>query len=280
MKTPKGKGIYIWLVKELLKIYGSFDGIAQAAGVLGFSHVELKVTQSYYRYNLRRVGERWINDLVPPLVEAFHKKGIEVWGWGYVYPYSLDRTADTIASQVKELDLDGFIFNAEPEFKGRATQADYLAGKVRNLLPDTPLGLSSYRFPEYHPPFPFAQFMRYCDFHNQQVYWAGKTNPAEQLRESIKQLKPYADKPFVPIGAALQEYVWPLTPALVQDFIDGTQSNFGWVMQSSSDIDTFGSYRSSDYATAGERPKFVVVYTIPGPKTFIQPGLIGLGKGL
>ena len=223
---PQGKGIYVWYIKTLLKIYGSFDAIAQEAVKLGFKHVELKVTNGAGRYNLRPVkngaGIIWKDDLVGPFVEAMHKKGIKVYGWGYVYPNLVDVTARAIAKRVTSFDLDGFIVNAEHEFKGHSKVAGRLAGKIRQLLPDAILGLSSYRYPDMHPSFPFAEFMHQFDFHNQQVYWAGRSNPAKQLNDSIDQLKPLSDKPFVPIGFAYKEHGFEPQPKELLEFAQET----------------------------------------------------------
>lgn len=219
---PKGKGIYIWYVKTLLKIYGSFDAIADEAVRLGFRHIELKVTNGAFKYNLKMTPTGWKDVLVPPLVKALQARGIKVYGWGYVYPNLIDRTANTIADRVIQLGLDGFVVNAEAEFKGERAKAGQLAGRLRKLLPNTILALSSYRFPDLHRTFPFGEFMNMFDFHNQQLYWAGKSNPAQQLGESISQLTPYANKPFVPIGFAYTEHGFMPKPPELWEFAEET----------------------------------------------------------
>ena len=57
--------------------------------------------------------------------------------------------------------------------------------------------------------------------------------------------------------------------ANVEDFIDGTLSNYGWLLEAPS-CELLGNspqaqqdWRSSDYDTASQRPKLVVVYVVP-----------------
>lgn len=46
----------------------------------------------------------------------------------------------------------------------------------------------------------------------------------------------------------------------LKEMWNGTWPNYGWLFKATSELDNAYGYRSSDYATAGERPKMVIVY--------------------
>jgi hypothetical protein len=68
-----------------------------------------------------------------------------------------------------------------------------------------PVALSAYRFPNYHPEFPWYEFASGCNYHMPQVYWQppSKVNgPVVELEQSIQQLNRIKVLPIVPIGRA------------------------------------------------------------------------------
>jgi hypothetical protein len=62
----------------------------------------------------------------------------------------------------------------------------------------------------------------------------------------------------------LGEKQWSLTPAKVQEWFVGTFTNNGILVKMDTENTDLHAFRSSDYATAGERPKLVIAYTLPG----------------
>ncbi|KKK68594.1 hypothetical protein LCGC14_2942510, partial [marine sediment metagenome] len=61
----------------------------------------------------------------------------------------------------------------------------------------------------------------------------------------------------------------------VQKFVDGTYSNFGWLMYAPA-VENLGAgadqssnaFRASDYSTASERPKLVVIHAVAAAEGF------------
>lgn len=49
----------------------------------------------------------------------------------------------------------------------------------------------------------------------------------------------------------------------VQNFVNGTWSNYGWGLYTTTASSLENDFRTSDWTTASERPKLVVVYTVP-----------------
>lgn len=215
-----GKGYYLWQIKR------AFDGdpakIADAAKQAGLSHILIKVADGVYNYNVVDGV-----DLVPGLVSALRSRGISPWGWQYVYGVNASNEAKRAITRVNQLGLDGFVVNAEKEFKApnMADVAKAYMQELRAGLPDLQIGLSTYRYPKLHAPFPFTAFLEFCDLNFPQIYWVGSSNPAQQLKRSIdeyKELTPVL--PFIPTGAAYGEGSWSPTASQVIEFLQAAQA--------------------------------------------------------
>ena len=222
--TEHGKGAFLWRVKNL---YGQDASkidphdIAQRALEMNFDWVTVKIANAAYRYNLR--PPNWTDDILPSMVKALQKVGIPVWGWHYVYGYSPYAEAKVAIDRMNDLGLDGYIINAEVEYKHKQASASiFMQEIVKNIT--KPIGLSSYRYPEYHPGLPWKEFLAGCDYHMPQIYWEQLRNPVEQWEESHKQLKALADLPFMPTGAAYANKGWKPTNQEMIDFFDAVKA--------------------------------------------------------
>lgn len=242
-RLPVGKGYYIWQIRAA-------DGpsparYVQAALQAGLSHVIIKFTQTKYRYN---------HDVdLADYVAAFQDAGLAVWGFHYacggvwIDDYGTPHTdgpapeieADFGAAYAIDLGLDGYVINAEKEFKVRNPQpraarfCDRLVNQLDGLMP---IALSTYRYPESHPEFPFDTFIEICQAGMPQVYWIHNNNPAEQLRETLRQWSERTDIPIIPTGATFKEHGWIAKADEVQEFLTSSKDsrlqgcNF-WVWQ-------------------------------------------------
>lgn len=217
----QGKGYYLWKIDRVEG--GNPYRIAEAAHQAGLSHVLIKIADGRYNYNVDKERNK---DLVPPLIAALRARGIQPWGWHYIYGKYPVTEARRSIERVRELNLDGFIVNAEKEFKFTSMEAparEYMI-EVRRNLPNTPIGLSTYRYPSYHRPFPFETFLEYCDLNMPQVYWVQANNPGAQLLKSMREyqtVKPW--RQYFPTGAAYGEHGWRATPEQVTAFLEAVQ---------------------------------------------------------
>lgn len=214
----QGKGFYIWKIADCEK--GSPGAIATVAYQSRLTHVLIKVANGLYAYNYDY--ERRI-DFVPEVVSALRARGIQVWGWHYVYGTDPAGEARIAARRVRELGLDGYAIDAEGEYKapGRRSAASTFMRLLRTSLPDTPLALSSFRYPSYHPQLPWREFLEKCDINMPQVYWMQANNPGTQLRRSLQEfqnMNPF--RPVFPTGAAFREHGWQPTPGEVTEFLE------------------------------------------------------------
>jgi hypothetical protein len=217
----QGKGFFIWIIQECEK--GDPNRIAALAQEAQLSHVLIKVAHEEFSYNITKAGV----DTVPPLVQALRARNIEVWGWHYVKGYNPVGEATKAIARVRQLDLDGYVINAEAEYKepGKRAAAKKFMDRLRPGLPNTPIALSSYRYPRYHPQLPWREFLEKCDFNMPQVYWLQAHNAGDQLRACVREFQ--AMTPFrkiIPTGSAFREHGWQPTPAEVQDFLETCHS--------------------------------------------------------
>lgn len=212
----QGKGIFLWQVKRVGG--GDANTIAEQAKAAGLTHLLIKVADGRYSYNITNGV-----DMVPALVTALRARGIKAWGWQYVYGTDPPAEAKKAIERVQAFNLDGFVVNAEMQFKakGMDVKAKKYMQELRKGLPSLPIGLSTYRYPTVHYEFPFRAFLDYCNFAMPQVYWVGSVNAGQQLKKSYSEyqsLKP--GLPIVPTGAAYAEGSWGPTPQQLNEFMN------------------------------------------------------------
>ncbi len=219
----KGNGFYIWKIENCEK--GSPQEIASTAKEAGLSHVLVKVADRFYPHNISPDGKQ---DYVPPLAEALHAQGIQVWGWQYVYGYEPIPEARMAIQRISQLELDGFVIDAEKEYKlpGRDQAARRYLGELRSRFPDFPLALSSFRFPTLHPQIPWSTFFEHVNLNMPQVYWEKAHNPAAQLARTLREFRNIAPRrPVFPTGAAYKGGGWRPTVEDVTEFMKAVKSN-------------------------------------------------------
>ena len=218
--TLQGKGFFTYILPECEG--GKPADILAAAQAAGLSHVLVKIANGVYPFGVDASG-----DYTAPVVQALRGAGITVWGWHYVYGSNPAIEASIAIQRVQTLGLDGYVVDAEEEYKqpGKDNAARQFMTAVRSTL-TCPIALSSYRFPNYHPELPWSVFLEFCDLHMPQVYWEQSHNAGNQLRESKRQCDALPNaKPYLPTGAAYgTPPVWDPTPADVTDFLNTAQA--------------------------------------------------------
>lgn len=215
----QGKGFYIWQIVRCEG--GNAQAIANAAQAAGLSHVLIKIADGTSPYNIVSGIDR-----VPPVVGALRARGISPIGWHYVYGYDPEGEADIALQRINQLGLDAYVVDAEAQYKepGKEVAAHVFMQRLRNALPNFPMALSTYRYPSYHPAFPFQAFLTYMDLNMPQVYWLLADNPGEQLIRSVREyeaISPY--RPIIPTGCAFLQGDWRPTPAQIIEFMQIAQ---------------------------------------------------------
>jgi len=217
MMLPRGKGFMIWMISRCEN--GDAGAIATAARQAGLTHIQIKIANGINPYNYDAKNKI---DLVPPVANALKAKGIQVWGWHYVYGDDPVKEAQIAVQRVKQLNLDGYIIDAEVEYKkvGKEAAAKKFMTELHNGIPNIPIALCSYRFPKLHPELPWKAFMEKCDVNMPQVYWEKQHNPGVQLKECVNQFNAMTPiLPIIPVGACYKPGTWFPTPADATEFL-------------------------------------------------------------
>jgi hypothetical protein len=212
---PKGRGIYLWQIIRVAE--GDPARIANMAAKANLTHVLIKVADGKLPYNYYGGVDR-----VPAVVSELRTRGIQPWGWQYIYGSDPVAEAKMAIQRVNQFSLDGFVVNAEGQFKaaGMATPAKTYMKELRKGLPTLTIGLSSYRYPSVHQDFPWKAFLDYCNFNMPQVYWLGATNPGQQLVRCVTEFQSLMPgQPIVPTGSAFEWSDWTATPAQLIEFL-------------------------------------------------------------
>lgn len=216
-----GKGMYIWQVARIEG--GNAVAIVDLASSARLSHVLIKIAEGTGSYNISGTG----SDLVKPLVNALKVRGIEPWGWHYIYGDNPSGEAAKAVQRIQETGVVGYVINAEAEYKqpGKKQAATTFINALRNALPSFPIGLSSYRYPSLHPEFPWQEFLSRCDYALPQVYWIQAHNPAVQLARCLNEYRAIATLTIVPTGSAFSQGSWVPTTADITQFLDAARTN-------------------------------------------------------
>ncbi len=207
MMTLTGKGYFIWMVRHCEK--GDPDRIAALAKEANLTHVLIKVADGAFPYNIDLENGF---DYVRPVVKKLHSQNISVWGWHYVYGDYPEQEAEIAVKRSLELGLDGYVVNAEAQYKtpAKAPAASRYMRILRSNLGTTPLALSSYRFPSFHMDLPWKQFLERCDYNMPQIYWMKSHNNAgAQLQRCINEFRNiHPHRPIIPTGPTFKEHGW------------------------------------------------------------------------
>ena len=205
--TLFGKGFFIWKIPKVLE--GDPIAITEKALEAGLSHILVKIADGpdwVYNFNYDENI-----DLVPPLRDSLWQAGLKVWGWHYVRGKDPSGEAQLAIGRMKELGLDGYLIDAEEEYKaaGRKKAAERFMEDLRKGLPGTPIAFSSYRYPLFHPGVPYETFLEKSDLNMPQVYFEGGHNPEKQIERCLDQYMTFKTiRPFICVGSAYATKEW------------------------------------------------------------------------
>ena len=221
--TLTGKGYYIWKVKFCEN--GNPDRIAALAREANLTHVLIKIADGAFPYNIDLENGY---DYARPVIKKLQEQNIPVWGWQYVYGNYPNQEAEIAVARARELGVNGFVVNAEHEYKYRskAPAASRYMNILRSNLGSMPIALSSYRYPSYHADLPWENFLDRCDYNMPQIYWIKSHNNAgAQLQRSVnefKNMRPF--RPIIPTGPTFKEHGWIPYEHEVVEFMDTAKS--------------------------------------------------------
>lgn len=190
-----GKGVWIWKLAECQG--GDVGEIVAKAVRAGLTRVFVKIADGCTAYNDTAQLKR--------LAAELKQAGIHAWGWGWTYAGSVEKAtaeANFAGHRMLGLGLRGYVIDAEAEYEaaGSARWATAFCRRIRQIIHQAPLGVTSYWSPQYHPRVPWAAFAAEIDYWWPQVYWYNRA-PRAVLRASLAELAKYG-REVIPLGAA------------------------------------------------------------------------------
>lgn len=215
MTHPTGKGIFIWQASK----YYIPDPVAEVVRIkaAGFKWAAVQTVDGYMT--------QWPTNIVP-IINALRAERIKVWTWGMIYANGPNAegwgySEGVIAAHHRRtLLVQGHIFDPEAHSKrsgGALGVSSAYIGYAEEDWHDH-WGMTTYRYPELHPTFPWKEALDGVRFVMPQVYWEGAHNPGYQLRRSFDQYRKLTQVPYLPIGSAYGVTGWEPTPADLRDF--------------------------------------------------------------
>jgi hypothetical protein len=205
-----GKGVYIWQPNTIAG--GNPDGIAARLKMSGTTCAAIKICD----------GFRVLPGL-EPLFQSLRNNKIHVAAWGYSY---LNRAplqeAHVVAEAIHHYNPDFYLIDVEAEVEGNYAGARMFMNELRPATAGMPLGLNSFWNISLHPTFPWADFLKKCDFVCPQVYWRG-VDPIGKLRQSQQEFEHMSGVPDVPMpivaGDMFVDIGTEPTPQQVTEFL-------------------------------------------------------------
>jgi len=195
-----GKGIWIWKLSDAEG--GNVSAIIEQCKNVGIKWVAIKCGDG---------TQFWDWQCTPSLITQLQNAGIKVLGWQYVYGNDPIGEA-SVANQILDSGVDGFIIDAEAEYEGKPANATIYLENIRGGHPDSFIAYTTFPIIDYHTDFPYLEFGKYCDAVMPQDYWKEIGVMPEYMVEwmeeqwdkwhEIWEAGGYGDsiKPIIPIG--------------------------------------------------------------------------------
>ena len=206
---PTGKPeVGIWVVRLKGWEGGDFRKQLQDIRVSGATYILIRTHgKKLFQYNSEQE--------VRTAIANFHREGIRVFGWGYVYGDDPLRDGDYGITSVR-LGVDGYIWNVEGDFERQPDslrRAEIICSRVEQLVhseyPNVELGYSSFWNVEKHPGVQHARWGESSTYSHPQSYWRTmKVSPKKGLYKTsvsygnAEKFWGSGKKPIIPVGHA------------------------------------------------------------------------------
>lgn len=191
----RGDGMWIWYVSK--SSGGSLSRIAHKAKAHGMRTLYIKSADGV---------DPW-SQFTHRLVSYFHRRGLRVCGWQFVYGRHPSAEARRGASAAHK-GADCLVIDAESDYEGRYAAADTYVDKLRHRVGRRfPTALSSFPYVDYHPGLPYSVFLGPggARFNLPQTYWhAIGVGVGEALRHTFLYNRVY-DRPIYPLGQTYRD---------------------------------------------------------------------------
>ena len=210
-KSPhpyRGQGMWIWYVSK--SSGGKLSRIAKKAKRRGIRTLYIKSSD----------GTNTWDQFTHGLVRYFHRHGMRVCAWQYVYGGHPAAEAKRGARAVNK-GADCLVIDAEAEYEGRYAAADRYVHKLRHRIGrHFPTALAGFPYVDYHPSFPYSVFLGPggARFNIPQIYWhAIGVSVGEADHHTIRFNRVYK-RPIYPVGQTYRDPGGRPSPRQIRKF--------------------------------------------------------------
>jgi len=190
-KNPyAGQGMWIWYISSSEK--GDLGAIVRRAKASRIKTLYIKSAD----------GTGTWSQFTSSMVKRFHRAGLQVCGWQYVYGSRPAREA-AAAAQAKRRGADCLVIDAEAEYEGRYAAADrYIRTLRRKVGPKFRLSLAGFPYNQYHQAYPYSVFLGpgAATASLPQVYWKAIGDPVSKAIRTTWQQNTIYKRPIYPLG--------------------------------------------------------------------------------
>jgi hypothetical protein len=218
----QAKGMWIW--KLWTANGGNLSTVIDKLKSVGATWVVIKMADSDSYYN--RSGQSlysWASSYggMDSVVSVFHRNGIRLLGYQYVYgpaQYGTGLSEANIANMILSVKgIDGLLVDAEIQYDTLSTRvftAQSYMDSIRAHNPFSFVALTSWARVAGHSTFPWVTFLTRVDVNMPQAYWAARPlSPSAELSKMssdfttstqawVNQGNGGAAKPIMPLGQA------------------------------------------------------------------------------
>jgi Putative peptidoglycan binding domain len=190
------QGMWIWYVERTEG--GDLARIAARAKRAGIGTLYIKSGDA---------GNYW-SQFNSAMVERFHRAGLSVCAWQFVYGDSPVAEARVAAAAVKR-GADCFVIDAEGDYEGKYAAADrYMRALRARIGPEYPVSLAAFPYVDYHPSFPYSVFFApgNATYNQPQMYWKAIGTSVRGVYEHTYLFNRIWGHPLYPLG---QTYMQP-----------------------------------------------------------------------
>lgn len=225
------QGIWIWRLNKIRTDY--LDALVNAK----CRRVYLKVLDD------ASAGIFWDDQCNAETIAKFAKRGMEVWGWGYIFDRRTTTDTTAILAAIRkafDAGIQGFVFDVEKEVENSAThdQLKEILVRARSIIPTGCMGYTSFGNPRFHPEVPWQLLNQVCDLQFPQIYYElftfgpGAPSAAENKCEVEICLQEHRelglDKPILPIWASEPGAPHPTSRKELQHYLNAYPGSSVW----------------------------------------------------
>jgi len=245
----QAKGMWIW------KLWTANNGDLNAAisklKSIGVTWVVVKMgdSDSFYNGSGKSLNS-WASAYggMDSVVSTFHKNGIKMLGYQYVYgvpQYGNGISEADVANMILSVSgIDGLVVDAEIQYDTLSTRVAAAQSYMDSIVahhPSSFVALTSWARVASHSTFPWVTFLSRLSLNMPQTYWAARpTTPATELTRMSSDFTSYtqtwvnqgnsgASKPIFPLGQAEYfGYSNDVQPGDIANFCSLSRSTYGY----------------------------------------------------